>query len=384
MIKMIAIPYAYKMIILYFFSTLLLKSHAIPDGPFTVTCKTSEEQNHFCLEYDKKENAYTLSPCANGETCKNIWRLWTIEPNINSYSEKCAVKNETDSIIGSSLSSEIRLCQNSECSFCDSNLTSINLTDCCRKNNCNGKGNSTLKCKADNDCNAGFYCDDTYQCQEAIKDGAQCSKDEECKIGSGCNYGICTKLFSLNIGKLAQKNKFCKSNWALNGFCDGLYLEVNGMVKKDRDYTCSNENLCAFKLQTTGEFNSVYNCSGPSKSRTGLCNMSLTRIKDEIGGLFESLQYRSSDCSSASAHSDNIEELFKCGSITSAQYYNFKRKYYWMLFNTLNFTANVAGDENCANIKWLTEYSGNWTSYQNSLGSLRIFSFVFSLIAVFL
>lgn len=217
----------------------------------------------------------------------------------------------------------------------DSNCLSNN----CTEKICIGK-NKNDKCDKSGECVAGLYCDDF--CIESKKIGNFCGKDEECAIGSGCNLGVCTKLFSLDLGESAEDEKFCFSYFVYENVCDTIEVKIQDSsteVVADSDNECTIGTKCNYYLKFSGKLYMEKNCLCKgvleSKDNKGYCP-----FIDGLGSvdLTIHLDYDTSTCSGDLSHTSDPEYLYLCSSISKFDYYFYtnttSQRKYWNLYKS--------------------------------------------------
>lgn len=67
------------------------------------------------------------------------------------------------------------------------------------------------KCINDIYCNAGFYCDTSNNCKEAIGNNGKCNDTIKCKANLVCNNGVCVKIGSKKLNEEANNKYACES-----------------------------------------------------------------------------------------------------------------------------------------------------------------------------
>lgn len=108
------------------------------------------------------------------------------------------------------------------CFFEDSDFCMIGLL-CNPNNTCVGPAATGQSCTAlasAHMCVNGNWCNCTSQtactCVAEVGDSSPCEHDYQCKGGSGCNLGTCTKFFSVPRGQNASDYKYCELQLAYN------------------------------------------------------------------------------------------------------------------------------------------------------------------------
>jgi len=194
-------------------------------------------------------------------------------------------------------------------------------------------------------CSSGKYCDldisssTLATCISQKSDGAVCTADDQCKIGSACNLLICTQLWSLDNGVSAEDSRFCMSNHVNSALkCDSSSVYVAG-VKLASPFVCTIGTTCTYKYDIAGTTTGSMSCQcAGNGSTSGYCppaGLSITGLDDVI---FPKLQYRSSDCAGDVVHSDDLVTLNYCNSLSdSALEYATKMgdiMQFWSLYNS--------------------------------------------------
>ena len=125
--------------------------------------------------------------------------------------------------------------------------------------NCNTT-NSNYLCQNGDWCNCDYalYGDACY-CEAESKDGAPCLYDFECRGKSGCNGGVCTKWFSVNVGDASESFDFCRPGLLFDSVhdtcvqpnqkaCDTqLDCAPGGVGVTDNIFYQCKENKCHYK-----------------------------------------------------------------------------------------------------------------------------------------
>jgi hypothetical protein len=212
------------------------------------------------------------------------------------------------------------------------------LTSKCSEDICEGK-KSGEACSESGECSAGLYCDQV--CKDYVDLGDFCQKDDECPAGSGCNSGVCVKLFSLGLGENATDEKFCLSYFLNDGVCDALEVRSDESDESliDSGYECEIGMNCLYYFKYSGKLHKKKPClckgvTGSSAGQgycpfiDGLSNVDWTIRVD----------YNESSCSGDLAHTDNPEYLYQCDSIKKFDYYFYtnitSQRLYWNLYKS--------------------------------------------------
>jgi hypothetical protein len=109
-------------------------------------------------------------------------------------------------------------------------------------------------CVSDNQCEVGSFCDDTLKACKKQMELGNCIRNEQCLNNMGCNAGICTKYFSLNVGDKAESGEFCGSgDFDGNEVTSGNCIETTFKAPYDINKPCLTENTCTYTTFPTGE-----------------------------------------------------------------------------------------------------------------------------------
>ncbi len=108
----------------------------------------------------------------------------------------------------------------------------------CTSDRCNlGKCAAADECQVDLDCGSGNYCGDPVmgqrQCKEKLRDGALCTKADQCQAGR-CKSGFCSAAASALMGQSCRFNDECREgtcNAAIGGATQGTCV-------------CNSDNDC--------------------------------------------------------------------------------------------------------------------------------------------
>ena len=130
----------------------------------------------------------------------------------------------------------------------------------CFESRCNSQ-NFAMSCNIDDQCNPGLYCNlYTYTCAFLIQPLASgCSKSTDCAVSSGCNFGICTRYYSLDSGQEVEtcqnnQNSLCSSLTcgSLNGksVCGSGVTSFNGTCNSNSDCVSSVDKVLGYRLQS--------------------------------------------------------------------------------------------------------------------------------------
>jgi hypothetical protein len=209
------------------------------------------------------------------------------------------------------------------------------LSNNCESSICQGKSIGSA-CTVDEECTTYSYCNKT--CTNLLWNGDKCSKDNQCPIGNGCNMGICTELFSVNIGNFISDPKFCRTNFSINGTCDALQISSDNSIADGLypPYVCDIGSPCYYFSINFQKLYSIEDClcSG-STGTTGYCpiikGVSLVDFTSRIG-------YNSSSCSGFLAHTIDPTLLYTCDSILAfdEEFYIqvSTQRIYWPIFQS--------------------------------------------------
>ncbi|OMJ74717.1 hypothetical protein SteCoe_26293 [Stentor coeruleus] len=204
---------------------------------------------------------------------------------------------------------------------------------------CKGKYSGS-RCASSEECLPSNYCADDYTCKQLMKYGDTCTKDEECPIGGGCDYGICTELFSLIIGNITSDHKFCQSNFTVDGKCDILTVKISGSeYLLYTPFMCSEGDICEYYLSNDTLYDKTpCKCAGYKNLPEGFCGDHLLYVTSVMDFVISELKYSTSDCSGYKTHTDQPKYLYECKSISAEKYTFWENTYfqsrYWNLFVT--------------------------------------------------
>ncbi|CAG9321083.1 unnamed protein product [Blepharisma stoltei] len=203
------------------------------------------------------------------------------------------------------------------------NDTSENSSSASNSSNSSGTNNTTttntarrLQTETTDASNQGI-------CMAANPVDTACTSDTQCQVGYGCNNLVCTKLFSVAVGTAASSSKFCATNLVRNGVCEGIVI-VSQNKTLSSPYQCSIGSDCIYQYKTDGaNFTTDHcQCDGTSTS-VGYCGMvsGVIGVWDQV---YPKLQYTVSNCSGTLTHTDDIQDLIACGSLSNdtQSYYN--------------------------------------------------------------
>lgn len=216
----------------------------------------------------------------------------------------------------------------------------------CLDNFCQGKLSgsscfSTKECKPDN------YCSEDKICQKLMKYEDSCTKDEECPIGGGCDNEICRELFSLISGNVTSNEKFCQSNFTVDGKCDILTVKISGSdYLLYTPFMCSEGDTCEYYLSNGTLYDETpCKCAGYNNLPEGFCGDYLLYVTSVMDVVISEIKYSTSDCAGNKTHSDQPLDLLKCNSISIEKYTYWRNIYYQSKYWNLFVTGSL---DNCA------------------------------------
>lgn len=167
--------------------------------------------------------------------------------------KSCEQDNETCDYLSPYKGSEVINCQpikngipGDPCKYninCKSNMCILGVCDGKLKNG---------RCNEDEDCNRGLACVNK-KCQMQLPQNSKCKRNNECVNDNGCYNYKCIPYFSLDEGEESQYSIFCKSRFAINGFCREIDL-VQENSSTNKDYSCLNPNVgCKYQIRNGGQ-----------------------------------------------------------------------------------------------------------------------------------
>ncbi|OMJ78440.1 hypothetical protein SteCoe_21767 [Stentor coeruleus] len=276
-----------------------------------------------CASYS--QNVLTLTSCVDGYTCSGLDSMLS---EIKEYSSLTCIKENTDNT--DSCYEYWGTGKNPSGWPCceDSNCASQNCTD----DYCKGK-TINESCNSDEECEVGLYCDE--KCIKLKTLNEDCISDSSCPIGSGCNKNICTELFSIGLGEESEDKKFCISNFIKSGLCDTLVVWNQTSVITP-PYECKIGTKCKYVTYNSQEVFEEENClCAGVTGESGYCpivdGVSLADLTGRIG-------YTEGNCSGLLSHTDNVDYLYKCDSISDFDYQFYKQvteqRKFWPLFQS--------------------------------------------------
>ena len=308
---------------------------------YEISCGTSNSSIN-CIEVDGITKQVTLNSCIYGCDYSSLYLPSTSFTNIS-----CKSSPLVPSVTGSA-------CE--KASDCYSNICSVPI--------CYGVSQNKY-CPNDEACQPGFYCDsDSFTCQPSLNPGDSCNVNNECPVGYGCDFGICTLFFSIDEGNPASENIFCKSNWVFGGVCDSILVYYNGK-RLFPPFECKIGEFCTYTSYVTEVVyaNEPCTCQGILNKGGGLCSNFLEWSNDLVQDNYVYLTYTYSSCSGNYSHSDDPDVLLMCGSISQQQHdfmFNLRgQSRYWALYK-----SEVI--EDCSVKYNLFNYSYNFSEYENS------------------
>ncbi|CAG9326053.1 unnamed protein product [Blepharisma stoltei] len=337
---------------------------------YDIICNKAESADT-CINVVDSAKTVTINPCTDSKSCPSISKQlstvttsWTNENCVPSDPEsiECPT-NET------SVHNGFYCCKNEDC-----------VSGICEGSWCKGKSigivcYSDLECESDTYCKGLSFISKTGKCTAAIESDGACAYDDYCGIGYGCNDGKCTQLYSLKVGSTTDDKRFCVTDFEVGGICE--YLDVYiGNSKIDSPYKCYIGSTCSYWLnnQLLKYSTSPCHCSGLGNT-TGYCGdyIEFTLAYEDF---FPKFGYNSSKCSGVDTHTDNIEVLYNCGSI-SKDAYDYYNNLHGQAMHWAVFQSGAIND--CSSSLDLYEPSYTLSSYGKSqfLTISRIFLLIY-------
>ncbi|OMJ92920.1 hypothetical protein SteCoe_4262 [Stentor coeruleus] len=284
-----------------------------------VSCD-SETDSQYCLLYNNstEDNSVFLNYPKCDTDC-SYEKLYLVNDTWGNV--KCRDYNET-----------LRLPTGAFCSLaqnCSSNICSVP--------RCYGVPEGDY-CRDDGGCMPFYHCENNV-CTESYQEGDSCEIDNQCPPGHGCDKGECTLFFLKSIGESSDDGKFCKSNYAINGYCDSLLINRTG-VELDSPFFCKIEETCDYISKRNGEllFSRPCACAGVKYKGGGYCTFELEHADKIVNEQYIYMTYTYSNCSGDYSHTDDPRILYQCGSISEDQFnffWNLRgRARYWGFYQT--------------------------------------------------
>lgn len=212
----------------------------------------------------------------------------------------------------------------------------FNLTQgrrCCSDNDCrssvcaNGVCTGVLPCVDDDDCGQNTYCSGG-DCVPSLDDGSSCERDGECIAGSGCNYGTCVKLLSLDDGEPADNEKFCMANYTFNSVCESILMYVNRTLQPNPFECFTTKDYCNYTRAFSNTSLSLEPCICAGKQNTlGYCSRYVIYEKDYAQQMLSYLDYSKSNCGGQYSSTIDPDILLECGSISLKSYLDYKKAF---------------------------------------------------------
>jgi len=143
----------------------------------------------------------------------------------------------------------------------------------CLNNTCKGV-EAGFKCTSDSVCDAGLYCNELNECEEAKYENLKCDYKTKCLSTFVCNKGVCTKILSLENGSEASAPLACKSYFIHQGVCfEGPKLQKEEQYEDtEGPIPCNNETyLCSYVVDGKLKINQLCQC-GMADTRDSFCS----------------------------------------------------------------------------------------------------------------
>jgi len=312
---------------------------------YEITCEPVTSQDNQCIVANETSQMVQLYQCQEGYVCDNYKQLGSIYEGDWGNVDCVPKQNQTDK---PTECTDQDISTGFEC-ICDKNCFS----GTCQNGRCMGLSEGA-NCTGSEYCMPNYYCLDK-QCVPAKAEGENCTDSQECLNGLGCNEGLCTKYFSLELGDLASQKAFCKSYAVSENRCDELTVFIND-TKLEEPYSCNIGDVCTFQFKNSKkEFESVEcACPGIQNATEGYCSQHIDKLTAEVKKLmydycktrfeddYEECMYsfflKDLKCSGEYAHTITNQNLYDCG-LYNKDWYEFfenskKMHMYWPVYQS--------------------------------------------------
>lgn len=275
-----------------------------------MTCDGNREPFYDVCVSNRTRSSFTVHECRPGFVCdSDIFNNYT---NI-TWDVKCLPIYKTYSCAGdNSLTAGRRCCTENDCK-----------SSVCANGVCSG----VSPCADDEDCGQSTYCSDGI-CIKSLDDGVGCSRDGQCKAGSGCNKGKCVGLLSLNDGEATENEKYCSANLTYNSTCESILMIVNRTLQPNPFECFTVKDYCNYTRAFSNTSLSFEPCLCAGKSNTlGYCSRYVIYEKNYADKMLSYLKYSKSNCGGQWSSTTNPDILLECGSISLKDYLAYKHAF---------------------------------------------------------
>lgn len=279
-----------------------------------VTCSGKIPSNNICLDAEE-DNQISLYSCPKGYKC-NFEQLKSTGAFSSWSSEYCTEveeESQCSAIEEKSRTTGEVCCKDSDCA-----------SEKCVDERCSGLLEGE-ECRNDEVCQPNHYCKDE-KCTPAIELGQPCSRSNQCKLGSGCHKGTCTKYLSLPEGSSSSSARFCLTGITYNSTCDSIKVKEEDLTL-EYPYECHIGNYCRYYVRSNEYVFTSSDCMCDGlRSDKGYCGSYIYYLEIEKIKLLTEIDYSQSKCSGDNAHSFDLEVMHKCRTVTE-DFYNYFRSY---------------------------------------------------------
>jgi len=268
----------------------------------TWTCGDSVSGTGSCLVVSG--NAVTVHACSSGYECEGLNYFGDYNDPETSVCFAVGGTSTTTCPDDILLGTYDYCCEDSDCASLS-----------CSSNHCDSLPTDSV-CVDSDECKPSQYCTTGLVCADLFSSGDVCIADEECPIGYGCNFLICTKLWSLTTGEASEDDKYCQSNYVnIDSKCDSFSV-YSGSTVLASPFVCTIGSTCTYKYDNLGTSETVAcQCAG-NGSTSGYCApIGATTGWDNV--IFPKIQYSDSDCAGDNAHSGDPTVLNACNAISN-------------------------------------------------------------------
>lgn len=289
------------------------------DNCFDVQCGTGTTTSK-CVTIDSASKNVTLTPCAENYLCSSggfssYIGASSFEGSCFNFGTDEAETTDDCSYYPGSQDAGESCCVDADC-----------FSGSCSSKTCSPVGEGEA-CESYDQCDVNYYCSNS-KCTAAKDDGESCGDDdEECKAGSACNKGSCTKLYSLDDGASSDSDKFCKSGWETEDKCLSVTSVSVGDAQLESPFKCTIGETCKFTFSDETTDEKKCSCAGSSGTEGYCYDSRYTRyMKGHMDKVYA--EFSAGDggnCYGGSSHSGSFSTLSSCGMI-SQELYEFESK----------------------------------------------------------